>query len=87
MSCDFPKWLSARTGLDGAGDALREKKPPWDDIAVPSVNDGLDWLVEQVAIGEVDLHRGFRVDDNLPYCHRDSGPQWFEVWIVERGRP
>ena len=42
--------------LDGAGDALRQKQPPRNDVSVPSVHDDIDVLVEEVTINGLKLH-------------------------------
>lgn len=56
VACNLPKRLSAAPALDCCRNALRKKKPPRDYVAIPSVDDDLNGLVEQVAVGNVELH-------------------------------
>ena len=52
----FAERSVAAAFLDGTGDTLRQKQPPRNDVAVPSVHDDVDVLVEKVAINDLKLH-------------------------------
>ncbi|MBL4684850.1 MAG: hypothetical protein JKY37_09695, partial [Nannocystaceae bacterium] len=55
---DFAERLEPTTAFDRTGDALGHKKPPGDDVSVPGIDDGVDVLVEEIAVPHLDLHDG-----------------------------
>ena len=56
LAAQLPEGGVAGSTLDGAGYTLRQKQPPGNDIAVPGVDDGFDFLAEEVAIDEFQVH-------------------------------
>jgi hypothetical protein len=62
-SADFPEGSRAGASLDRAGNALGKEEPPWDEVAIPRVdNDNNVGLVEQVADADLELgHWGLRL--------------------------
>ena len=54
--------MTMGSGLEsGTRDPLRKKQPPRDDVAVPSVDDHLDVLIEQVAVDDSEVAGHFEV--------------------------
>jgi hypothetical protein len=56
MFANLPKWLQARTALNGTGNAMRPQQPPGNDIAIPRVNNRIHPLIQQIALHDFNLH-------------------------------
>ena len=50
------KWCRTTTTLDLAGNALRKKQPPRENVSVPGVDDDFDILVQEVALDDLNSH-------------------------------
>ena len=50
MAGQFTKWFITAPPLDGPGHPLRQQQPPRNHIAVPGVDDHLDFLVQQIPL-------------------------------------
>ena len=55
-SSKFAKRLEPGAPFDRAGHALRQQQPPRNDIPIPSVDDYIDILIQQVTFDDTDVH-------------------------------
>lgn len=47
---ELTKRQVASPTFDRCGDALRKQQPPGDDVAIPGIDDGVDVLLEKIAV-------------------------------------
>lgn len=47
--CELAEWLVAGAALDRARDSLRKQQPPRNEVTIPSIDDDLDRLLEEIA--------------------------------------
>ena len=54
MLAEFFEWASATSLFDCTRDTLGQQQPPRDDIPIPSVDDCINVLIEEVAFDDGD---------------------------------